>query len=95
MGSPRTSREKRAKLDELRRRLEQERADLGETLFDLLNRANADRNALVEVYGEIAPGTLIEICHTALFVAEPLGNTRIRLDPFYGKLVTEPLSGIR
>ena len=91
MESPKTSREKRAKLDELRRRLEREREELGQALFELLNRANADRNALVEVYGEIAPGTLIEICHTALFVAEPLGNTRIRLDSFQGKLVTESL----
>ncbi|MDR2494269.1 MAG: FapA family protein, partial [Spirochaetaceae bacterium] len=91
MAAAKIDHERWLRLDELRRRIEEERARLGEKLSDLLNRANANQDATVEVRGEIAPGTLIEICHKALFVAEPLRNTRIRLDPFYGKLITEPL----
>ena len=41
--------------------------------------------------GEIAAGTLIEICEIALFVVEPLRHVRIRLDAQAGKLVSEPL----
>jgi hypothetical protein len=47
---------------------------------------------VVEVLGEVAPGTLIEICQIALFVTEPLRHVRIRLDRGLGKLVSEPLS---
>jgi hypothetical protein len=46
---------------------------------------------VVEVTGEIAPGTLIEICQIALFVDEPLRKVRIKLDKMGGKLVPEPL----
>jgi hypothetical protein len=46
---------------------------------------------VVEVSGEIVPGTLIEICQIALFVDEPLKKTRIKLDKAGGKLVTENL----
>jgi hypothetical protein len=52
---------------------------------------NADEDAAVEVNGEIAAGTLIEICEIALFVAEPLRHVRIKLDARSGKLISEPL----
>jgi uncharacterized protein (DUF342 family) len=83
--------EKMAKMEELLHRLEAEQQTLTGRLSDLLGRINADEKAAVEVTGEITPGTLIEICQIALFVAEPLRKVRIRLDPAGGKLVPEPL----
>ncbi|MDR2485583.1 MAG: FapA family protein [Treponema sp.] len=88
---PGTGHEKRLKLETLLRRTEEEQQKAGNRVSDLLGRINVDENATVEVYGEIAPGTLIEICHIALFAAEPMRKVRIKLDKFYGKLTCEPL----
>jgi uncharacterized protein (DUF342 family) len=85
------SSEKLAKMEELLKRLEDEQKKTTAHLTALLGKINADENALVEVQGEIAPGTLIEICQVALFVSEPLKHVRIRLDRGVGKLVSEPL----
>ncbi|MDR0569502.1 MAG: FapA family protein [Spirochaetaceae bacterium] len=86
-----TRAEKRIKLEELGGRLKEEHYSLKDRISDLVKRINADENAAVEVYGEIATGTLIEICQVALFVSEPLKKTRVRLDKFYNRLVAEPL----
>jgi uncharacterized protein (DUF342 family) len=83
--------EQKTKLEELQRRLESEQAAASARVSELLGRVNTDENAMVEVSGEIAAGTLIEICQIALFVAEPLKKTRIRLDRAGGKLITESL----
>jgi hypothetical protein len=45
----------------------------------------------VEVRGEIAPGTLIEICQVALFVTKPLKKVKINLDRNNNKLVAQSL----
>jgi uncharacterized protein (DUF342 family) len=82
-------RERRAKMEELLRRLEGEQQKTGARIAELLGRINNDENAVVEVSGEIAPGTLIEICEIALFVTEPLRKVKIRLDKPSGKLVQE------
>ena len=58
---------------------------------DLLGKLISYEDAVVEVKGEIVPGTLIEICQIALFVTEPLKKVRIRLDRANSKLVTEKL----
>ncbi|GHV95448.1 hypothetical protein AGMMS50293_17680 [Spirochaetia bacterium] len=91
MAAPDLDDEKRAKMQELERRLEEEQRTAGARVTDLLGQINTDENAVVEVTGEIAPGTLIEICQIALFVDEPLRKVRIRLDKMGGKLVPEPL----
>jgi uncharacterized protein (DUF342 family) len=83
--------EKRAKMEELLHRLEEEQKKTGLHIADIMGKLDADENAQVEVSGEIAPGTLIEICQIALFVSEPLKKIRIKLDKTAGKLVTEPL----
>ncbi|MDR0689497.1 MAG: FapA family protein [Spirochaetaceae bacterium] len=83
--------EKQAKMEELLRRLEDEQRKTGQRIADLLGRLEADTNAVLEITGEIAPGTLIEICQIALFVAEPLRGVRIKLDKINGKLISEPL----
>jgi hypothetical protein len=83
--------EKRAKMEELLGWLEEDQRRVSAQLSDLLGRINADENAVVEVSGEIIPGTLIEICQVALYVNEPLHKVRIRLGPGGGKLITESL----
>ena len=91
MAAPDPHPEKRAKMEELLRRLEEEQQAVSVRLSELLGRINADEKAVVEISGEIRPGTLIEICQIALFVTEPLRKVRVRLDTSGGKLVTEPL----
>jgi hypothetical protein len=78
-------------MEELLHRLEEEQKKIGLHIADIMGKLDADENAQVEVSGEIAPGTLIEICQIALFVSDPLKKVRIRLDKASGKLVAEPL----
>jgi uncharacterized protein (DUF342 family) len=85
------SAERRAQFDELSRRLEEEQQKAQTAVTELMGRIIADTNAVVEVSGEIAAGTLIEICQIALFVSEPLKKVRVRLDRENGKLVSESL----
>jgi hypothetical protein len=78
-------------MEELRRRLEAEQQKTAARISELLGRINMDENACVEVFGEIASGTLVEICQVALFVAEPLKRVRLRLDRAAGKITSETL----
>jgi hypothetical protein len=91
MEAPEPNAEKRAKMEELLHRLEDEQKKTTLRISELLGTVDTDENALVEVTGEIVPGTLIEICQVALFVTEPLRKLRIRLDRAKGKLVSENL----
>lgn len=70
-------------------RLETERKKTAARIADLMGQINADESAEVVVDGEIAPGTLIEICEFALFVSEPLKHVRIKLDG--GRIISEGL----
>lgn len=88
---PLAQHEKQVKLETWLHHIEKERYTLQNRLWDLRGRLTVDENAIVEVYGEVAPGTLIEICQIALFVAEPLRRVRVKLDTFLGKLVSQPL----
>jgi uncharacterized protein (DUF342 family) len=83
--------EKKAKIEETLKHLEEEQNKITAAITAVLGRLNTFDSATVEVLGEIAPGTLIEICQVALFVTEPLHHVRIRLDRSAGKLVSEPL----
>jgi uncharacterized protein (DUF342 family) len=91
MAVPNNDPEKQAKLEEALRLLEAEQKKFSNRGAELLGLVNADENATVEVNGEIAAGTLIEICEIALFVAEPLRHVRVRLDKANRKLISEPL----
>jgi uncharacterized protein (DUF342 family) len=91
MAVPEQNPEKQAKMEELLRRLMEEQKKTGQHIAELLGRLEADTNAQVEITGEIAPGTLIEICQIALFIQEPLRKVRIKLDKNNGKLVSESL----
>ncbi|MDR3341598.1 MAG: FapA family protein [Treponema sp.] len=91
IAAPETAEETRVKMMALCRRLEEEQQQTEIRVSDLLGRIIVDEKATVEVSGEIASGTLIEICQIALFVAEPLRRVRIKLDKENEKLRSEPL----
>ncbi|MDR1248711.1 MAG: FapA family protein [Treponema sp.] len=91
MAAPHPDPEKEAKLQEALRILEGQQKTASARGAELLTLINANEDAAVEVNGEIAAGTLIVICETALFVAEPLRHIRVRLDKTNRKLITEPL----
>jgi uncharacterized protein (DUF342 family) len=84
--------EKKAKIEETIKHLEDEQNKTTAAITAVLGRLNTFDSAAVEATGEVAPGTLIEICQIALFVTEPLHRVRIRLDRGLGKLVSESLS---
>jgi uncharacterized protein (DUF342 family) len=79
------------RLAELIAKMEEEIMKLSTLSGELLGKLDADEDATVEVTGDIASGTLIEICHVALFVDESLRKQRFRLDKTQGRLIHEPL----
>ena len=91
MGDPDAVGEKRVKMEALLRKLEDDQKKAQARVSDLLGRLSTNWGATVEVSGEIVRGTLIEICQTALFVAEPLKKVRFKLDRENKRLVTENL----
>jgi uncharacterized protein (DUF342 family) len=91
LADPASEGDKKAKLEQLLARLEEEQRKASAKVAELMGRLNTDENAVVEVSGEIAEGTLIEICQIALFVTSPLKKIRVKLDRENGKLATENL----
>ena len=83
--------EKKIKLQEALIKLEEDQKKTQTEITHLLESMMHHEDAIVEITGEIVPGTLIEICNTALYVTEPLKKVRIRLDKEKNKLVTEDL----
>jgi hypothetical protein len=91
MATPNPDPETQAKLEEALRVLEGEQKKASNRDAELMSLIDVDENATVEVNGEIAAGTLVEICEIALFVAEPLRRVRIKLDTQNRKIISEPL----
>ena len=91
MADPSADGEKKAKMETLRHRLEEEQLKAQAKITELLGKVSSYDNAVVEVSGEISAGTLIEICQVALFVTTPLKKVRIRLERESNKLITEKL----
>jgi uncharacterized protein (DUF342 family) len=83
--------ERRGKITEALTHLEEEQKKTSAAISAILARLNVSEDAVVEILGEIAPGTLIEICQIALFVSEPLRHVRVRLDRVHGRLVSETI----
>jgi uncharacterized protein (DUF342 family) len=84
-----TDPEKRGQIQEdLDHALEKQREG-SEKLTELLKKTVNDETAVVEISGEVVPGTIIEICHIGFPVNETLHRVRIRLKQ--GMIVTEPL----
>jgi uncharacterized protein (DUF342 family) len=81
----------RQKMDELALKLEEEIDKTTARIAELMDKVNADEQAAVDVSGEIAQGTLVEICSIAYVVDQNLKRVRIRLDKTRGKLVHEGL----
>ena len=88
---PAISRDKKDKLEELRTRLMEEQKKASAKISELMGNIMINENAAVEITGEIAAGTCIEICQSSFVVSEPLRKVRVRLDKEKNKLVTEPL----
>jgi hypothetical protein len=76
----------------LEKRFADELTKLSAQAGELLQRLDVDDTALVEISGEVCPGTLIEICHIAYFTEKTLKKTRFRLDKSQGRLIHEPLA---
>jgi uncharacterized protein (DUF342 family) len=72
-------------------KLAEEQRKAQNKVSELLGKLNAYEDASVEVKGEIEPGVLIEICHSALFVKEPLKKVKIRLDKETRQLLIEKM----
>ena len=85
------SAEKTAKMEAFLVKLQEEQQKAQLKVSELLGKLNTHREAIVEVKGEIAPGTLIEICQIALFVTEPLKKVRVKINPNTNKLMTEKM----
>jgi len=83
---------KKVKMEAFLKKLEDEQQKTQARITELLGKLKAYEEAVLEVSGEIAIGTLIEICKTALFVTSPLKRVRIRLEKESGKLITEKYS---
>lgn len=82
---------KRATLLQFDERLEKDLTESGNRIGNLLGNVDADEKAIVEISGEVSPGTIIEICHIALVVENPLKKVRFRLDKLKGRLTHESM----
>ena len=91
INDPETDGEKKEKMKALLQRLEGQQQKSQTRVADILGKSNIYKDAVVEVKGEIVPGSLIEICQSALFVSTPLKKVRIRLDRESDTLITEKL----
>jgi uncharacterized protein (DUF342 family) len=72
-------------------KLEEQQEKVSAYLSELLSRINSDENAVIEVSGDIVPGTFLEICQVSLYVTEPLRKVRVVLDSFLGKLILKKM----
>lgn len=68
-------------------------AETRSLIVRLLSGLDADDSAVVEVKGEIFPGTVIDICRIEITVDELLRGCRFRLDKAAGRVLIEHLGG--
>ena len=83
--------EKKKKAAAYIQKIHYEQTKIGNRIGELLQKLNVNEGATVEISGEVAAGSLIEICHIALFTEQALRKVRFRLDKNQGKLVHESL----
>jgi uncharacterized protein (DUF342 family) len=86
-------RARRSKIKAHITKLEEQQEKVSAYLSNLLSRVNSDENAVIEVSGDIVPGTYLEICQISLCVTEPLRKVRVVLDSFLGKLIPKKIEG--
>lgn len=82
---------KKAALEQFNNQIDGQMSVISNKLTELLPKLNADEEASVSCLGEIAKGTLVEICHVALFIDKPIRKVRIHLDKAQGKLVCDAI----
>lgn len=78
------------KIGELSARLNDELRKIQDRIVELLPKLNADEQAVIEVKGEISPGTLIDICDVALLVEKTSKKVKVSLSKEQGKLIMNP-----
>jgi uncharacterized protein (DUF342 family) len=81
--------EKRSIMMEELEQMLAEQQEASDRLTELLAKTVYDENAVVEISGEVLPGTLIEICRIGFPVPETLRRIRIKLER--GTVITQPL----
>ena len=91
MNDPTVDNEKKAKMEIILQKLNEEQEKAQNKIIELLGKLNVYEDAVIEIAGDIVPGTLIEICQSALYVTEPLNKVRIRLGKESQKLITEKM----
>jgi uncharacterized protein (DUF342 family) len=79
------------KVEDLMHRLEGKHKKAQTAAAEIMKRIVLDRNATVDVAGEIAAGTLITIYQAVFEVTQPLKGVRFRLDVKSGRIVSEAL----
>jgi uncharacterized protein (DUF342 family) len=79
------------KVEDLMHRLEGKHKKAQTATAEIMKRIIVDRNATVDVLGEIAAGTLITIYQAVFEVSQSLKGVRFRLDVKNNKIVKEPL----
>jgi uncharacterized protein (DUF342 family) len=67
----------------------EERQKAADKLAELLVKTVRNEDAVVEVSGEVVPGTFIEICQVGFLVTDPLCRVRFKLEK--DLVITEPL----
>jgi uncharacterized protein (DUF342 family) len=77
---PEEDKEKRGRMQEDLDRMLTEQQRASEKVTELLGKTVYNEAAVVEVIGEVVPGTLIEICQIGFLVTEPLHRVRIKLE---------------
>jgi uncharacterized protein (DUF342 family) len=91
LGGGREDAEKRKRLEEIIGHLQREQKKNSAHISDLMTKVNSNEKAVVEISGDVAAGTCIEICQVSLVVEEPLRKVRFRLDKDSMSLVTEKM----
>jgi uncharacterized protein (DUF342 family) len=81
--------DKRGAMTEELEQMLAEQQKASDKLSELLAKTVYNEDAVIEVSGEILPGTLIEICRIGFPVFDTLRRTRIKLER--GMVVTQPL----
>lgn len=84
-----------ARADRLREEVEKSVLETRTLIGQLLDSLDADENAIVEVRGDIYPGTVIEICRVRIVIDEVLKACRFRLDKAAGRLLIEHLGATK
>ena len=78
-----------AKLEALKKELDQAASELSALISDLLPKLDADERAFVELHGGAFPGAIIEICRVRFQIQEEMKKAVFRLDKASGRVVQE------